>query len=90
MTENFIMDDDAVWYPLGGPDNVFRLHSELPHKRPPESTVLRSAYRAEKGLSWPDSEILSANSSITGFPARSPTTHHPVGQIPKNKVSRLF
>ena len=81
------MDDDPVWYPLGGPENVFRLHSELPHKRPPESRVLRSAYRTGKGLSWPDTDIASANSSITGFPARSPTTHLPPQLPQKNKVS---
>jgi len=76
LSENFIMDDDPVWYPLGGMDNVFRLNSELPHRRPPQSRVLRSAYRTEKGSLWPEPEGLTPG-SITGFPARSPTTVYP-------------
>ena len=77
--ENFIMDDDPVWYPLGGEENVFRLNSELPHKRPPRCRILRSAYRSQRhGSPWPDADVSSpASSSVTGFPACSPTTHLP-------------
>lgn len=88
-TENFIMDDDPVWYPLGGEENVFRLNSELPHKRPPRCRILRSAYRSQRhGSPWPDAEVSSpATSSVTGFPACSPTTHVPGQTSNVKKVS---
>ena len=76
------MDDDPVWYPLGGAENVFRLNSEMPHRRPPQCRVLRSAYRAQRhGSPWPEvapaTDSSPATSSITGFPACAPASHVP-------------
>lgn len=89
ILENFIMDDDPVWYPLGGMDNIFRLNSEMPHRRPPQSRVLRSAYRTEKGSLWPEPEGLTPG-SLTGFPARSPTTVYPGHSTMQKKVDRFY
>lgn len=86
------MDDDPVWYPLGGEENVYRLNSELPHKRPPRCRILRSAYRSQRhGSPWPEAEISSpATSSVTGFPACSPTTHVPGQSSNVKKVSQFL
>ena len=69
-----MMDDDPVWYPLGGTDNVFRLNSELPHKRTPQSGILRSAYRAE--LEAPLEWSQNPSSASLGL-QRSPNSNTP-------------
>lgn len=87
LIENFMMDDDPVWYPLGGTENVFRLNSELPHKRTPQSGILRSAYRAEREapIDWTQNQ----NSPATqGFP-RSPNSNTPSAQGSTRKVRRI-
>lgn len=82
-----MMDDDPVWYPLGGTDNVFRLNSELPHKRTPQSGILRSAYRAE--LEAPIDWSQNQTSPSLGFP-RSPNSNTPSAQGTARKVKRLL
>lgn len=84
-TENFMMDDDPVWYPLGGMENVFRLNSELPHKRTPQSGILRSAYRAELEVPIEWSQNPTSSSSMLGYP-RSPNSNTPSAQGSSRKV----